>query len=102
MLLRLGRLFRTVGRDILVLWYACRHPATPRLMKFLALLLAVYIVSPLDLIPDWLAVFGWVDDISLIALGIPALLKLMPESAVRDARAAAGNWLARPGFRQQK
>lgn len=102
MLLRLGRLFRTVGRDILVFWYASRHPATPRLMKLVALLLAVYVFSPLDLIPDWLVGLGLVDDISLIALGIPALLKLMPENAVRDARAAAANWLTRPGFRQQK
>lgn len=101
MFFRLGRLFRAVGRDIVVLWYASRHPATPRLMKFGALLLALYILSPVDLIPDWLAVLGWVDDVSLIALGIPALLRLMPETALREARAAADGWL-RLKFRHNK
>ncbi|HZW12948.1 MAG TPA: YkvA family protein [Noviherbaspirillum sp.] len=102
MLLRLRRLFRAVGRDIVVLWYACRHPTTPWLMRLGALLLAVYIFSPVDIIPDWLAIFGWIDDVSLVALGIPALLKLMPEKALSDARAAADGWLSRPWFRQHK
>lgn len=93
MLLRLRRLLRTVGRDIVVFWYASRHPATPRLMKFGALLLALYIISPIDLIPEWLAVLGIVDDVTLIALGIPAFLNLMPEQAVQDARVAADGWL---------
>lgn len=95
MLLRLRRLFRIVGRDIVVLWYACRHPETPWLMKFAALLLAVYVVSPIDIIPDWLMLLGWVDDVSIVALGIPALLNLMPERALHDARMAADGWLSR-------
>lgn len=100
MFFRLGRLFRAVGRDIVVLWYASRHPATPRLMKFAALLLALYIISPIDLIPDWLALLGLVDDVSLIALGVPALLSMMPEQALHDARAAADGWL-RTKFRHK-
>lgn len=100
MLLRLRRLFRVVGRDIVVLWYACRHPATPWLMRLGALLLAVYIISPVDIIPDWLAFFGWIDDVSLIAFGIPALLNLMPAPALHDARVAADGWLSRSWFRK--
>lgn len=100
MLFRLGRLFRAVGRDIVVLWYASRHPATPRLMKFGILLLVLYVLSPIDLIPDWLAVFGLVDDVTLIALGIPVLLNLMPQQAVQDARIAADGWL-RSRFRHK-
>jgi len=93
MFFRLGRLLRVAGRDIVVLWYASRHPATPWLMKLAAVLLALYVPSPLDLIPDWLAVLGWIDDVSLIALGVPALLNLMPAHAVQQARAAADGWL---------
>lgn len=100
MFFRLGRLFRAVGRDIVVLWYASRHPATPRLMKFAALLLALYVISPIDLIPDWLALLGLADDVTLIALGVPALLSMMPEPALRDARAAADGWL-RSKFRHK-
>lgn len=102
MLFRLGRLFRAVGRDIVVLWYATRHPATPLLMKLGAFLMVLYVLSPIDLIPDWLALLGLVDDVSLIALGIPLLLKLMPEQVLQDARVAADGWLSRSRFWHNK
>jgi uncharacterized membrane protein YkvA (DUF1232 family) len=95
MFLRLLRLFRTVGREIVVLWYACRHPATPRFVKLGAALMALYILSPVDFISDLLPVLGWMDDVTLLAFGIPALLKLAPQSALRDAHLAAEGLLAR-------
>lgn len=95
---RLGRLFRTAGRDILVLWYACRNPATPVLLKLAAVLVAIYLFSPVDLIPDWLAILGWIDDVTLLAIGIPAVLRFVPEDALRDARAAAEGLLSRMRF----
>ncbi len=98
MLLRLGRLFRAVGREMIVLWYACRHPATPLRLKLAAILLALYVLSPLDLIPDWFAILGWVDDVTLLALGIPALLRFVPDQALRQARAAADTLLSRMRF----
>lgn len=98
MFFRLGRLFRAVGRDLLVLWYACRNPATPLLLKLAAILIGVYLFSPIDLIPDWLAILGWVDDVTLLALGIPAVLRYVPEDALRDARSAADGLLSRIRF----
>lgn len=95
MFFRLGRLLRAVGRDLLVLWYACRNPATPLLLKLAAVLVAIYLVSPIDVIPDWLAVFGWLDDVTLLALGIPAILRFVPEDALHEARNAANDLLAR-------
>lgn len=92
---RLGRLLRAVGRDLLVLWYACRNPATPILLKLAAVLVGIYLVSPIDVIPDWLALFGWLDDVTLLALGIPAILRFVPEDALRDAHNAADSLLAR-------
>lgn len=89
MLIRLGRLIRTAGRDIVVLWHACRHPGTPRLVKLAALLSALYVLSPIDIIPDWLVLFGWADDVTLLALAIPLLLNLIPEPVLAQARAAA-------------
>jgi uncharacterized membrane protein YkvA (DUF1232 family) len=71
-----------------VLWYACRNPSTPLLLKLAAVLLAVYTLSPVDLIPDWFAVIGWLDDVTLLAIGIPALLRFVPEPALQQARAA--------------
>jgi uncharacterized membrane protein YkvA (DUF1232 family) len=102
MFLRLGRLFRAVGRDLLVLWYACRNPATPGRLKLVTVLLGFYLFSPIDLIPDWLAVFGWIDDVTLLALGIPAVLRFVPAPVLQDARAAADGLLSRMRFRAGK
>jgi uncharacterized membrane protein YkvA (DUF1232 family) len=98
MFLRLGRLFRAVGRDILVLWYACRNPATPFRLKLVAILLGLYVFSPIDIVPDWLALLGLVDDVTLLAIGIPALLRFIPENALHDARIAADGLLSRMRF----
>ena len=98
MFLRLGRLFRAVGRDILVLWYACRNPATPFRLKLVAILLGLYVFSPIDIVPDWLALLGLFDDVTLLAIGIPALLKFIPENALHDARVAADGLLSRMRF----
>jgi len=98
MFLRLGRLFRSVGREILVLGYACRSPATPFRLKLAAILLALYVVSPIDILPDWLVLLGIVDDVTLLALGIPALLKFVPDRALHDARMAADGLLSRMRF----
>lgn len=100
MFLRLGRLLRAGGRDLLVLWYAWRNPATPLRLKLATLLLAVYLFSPIDLLPDWFALLGWIDDVTLLALGIPAILRLVPGTVLGDARAAADSALSRLGFRR--
>lgn len=92
MLLRLGRFLRMAGRDLVVLWYACRNPAAPRALKLAALLLALYVMSPLDVLPDWFAVLGWIDDITLLALAVPALLNLMPEPVLAQAHGTAARW----------
>jgi len=55
---RLRRLARVAGREVTVLWFACRHPATPRTVKLGAAFLAVYLLSPIDLVPDTLPVLG--------------------------------------------
>lgn len=99
MLLRLGRLFRLVGRDIVVLWYACRNPATPLALKLAALLLGIYVVSPIDIMPDWLPLLGWADDVTLLAFVVPALLRLVPHSALIQARTSAASFGRRFGGR---
>ncbi|MEN3294319.1 MAG: hypothetical protein V7642_3572 [Burkholderiales bacterium] len=95
MFLRLLRLIRTAGRDLLVFWYACRHPATPRALKIAGVLMALYVLSPVDLISDLIPVLGWIDDATLLALGIPALLRLVPQPALYEANAATEGLLSR-------
>lgn len=98
MLLRLGRLIRLIGRDLVVLWYACRNPSTPLLLKLGAVALTLYTLSPVDFVPDWLPVLGWLDDVTLIAFIVPALLKFVPQHALGDARMAAEGLLSRSRF----
>jgi uncharacterized membrane protein YkvA (DUF1232 family) len=95
MFLRLFRLFRILGRELLVLWHACRNPSTPPFVKLIAIVLALYVMSPIDLVSDLIPVLGWLDDVTLLAFGIPVLLKLVPQQALNQAQNAADGWLAR-------
>lgn len=65
-------------RDAFVLWYACRDPRTPWWQKGMALALACYGISPIDLIPDVIPVFGLMDDAVILPLGMMLLLRLLP------------------------
>lgn len=98
MWLRLPRLIRMIGRDALVLWYACHDPATPRVTKLAALLVALYVLSPVDLIPDWLPLAGWPDDATLLAFGLPLLLRSLPGPVQNNAHSAAARLLSRWKF----
>lgn len=98
MLYRLRRLLKSTGRELAVLWYACRHPATPLPVKAGALLLAAYLISPIDLIPDAIPILGWIDDVTLAALGVTAILKLVPLAALEDARRSGDRLLSKWAF----
>lgn len=95
---RLCKLIRAAGRDVLVLWYACRNPRVPGMYKLAAILLGLYVASPIDLAPDTLPLIGWLDDISLLALAIPAILKFIPTAPLQEANAAANQFLSRWTF----
>lgn len=102
MFLRLLRLLKLTGREAAVLWYACRNPATPLFIKIGALLLGIYMVSPVDLIPDGIPVLGWVDDVTLLTFAIPAILKLLPPSVLGEARIATERRFSRWSFWRSK
>lgn len=78
MLSRIRFLLKAGGRDAALLWYALRQPETPRFIKIGAILLALYVFSPLDVLSDLIPILGWLDDVTLLALGIPFLLKRVP------------------------
>lgn len=98
MFLRLFKLFKLAGRDATLLWYACRNPATPLPVKLGAVLLAFYVMSPIDLVPDALPMLGWMDDAALLAFAIPAILTLVPERVMSDARLSAERRFSRWTF----
>ena len=79
-----------IRKDAAVLWYALRHPARPAWLRPAVAMLAVYLLSPIDLIPDVLPVFGLVDDLVLIPLLVSWLVRMLPDALRRghadDAR----------------
>lgn len=76
-------------RDTLALYYAYRDPRTPWLARGWAALVAAYALSPIDLIPDFVPVLGYLDDLVLVPLGIVVAVRLIPATVLADSRARA-------------
>ena len=84
---RLTVLWTVLRGDARQLWFALRHPAAPGWLKLGTALIALYLLSPVDLVPDWLPLIGVVDDLVLVPLAIRWLLgRLPPEIAEATAR----------------
>ena len=84
---RLTLLWTLLRGDARQLWFAVRHPAAPGWLKLGTALIALYLLSPVDLIPDALPVIGWVDDLVLVPLAIRWLLKRLPPDIARATSA---------------
>src|ERR1700737_5038870 len=80
---------RSLRQEVLSIYFAARHPATPWYSKALALCVAGYALSPIDLIPDFVPVLGYLDDLVIVPLGILAVLRLIPPEIMRGPRALA-------------
>ena len=89
MLDRAKRWARGLKRDVNAIWLAARHPRTPRGAKLLALAVAAYALSPIDLIPDFIPVLGYLDDLLIVPLGILLVTRMMPPDLLAECRAAA-------------
>jgi uncharacterized membrane protein YkvA (DUF1232 family) len=87
---------RTIRQEVHAVYLAARDPRTPWYAKALALCVAGYALSPIDLIPDFIPVLGYVDDVVIVPLGILAAIKLIPKEVMADHRAAAGAAAERP------
>jgi len=85
MLKRLTLLWTVVRGDARQLWFALRHPAAPGWLKVATAMIALYLFSPVDLIPDVLPFIGVVDDIVLVPLAIRWLLNRLPPEIARAA-----------------
>ena len=86
---RFSALLTLVRRDGRLFWYALRHPDAPRWLRPAAFGLLLYAVSPIDLIPDFIAGLGIVDDAVLIPLAVHFMLKRLPPHILRQAQARA-------------
>ena len=87
---------RAIKRDAIAGYLAARDPRTPWFAKALALLVAGYALSPIDLIPDFIPVLGLLDDLILVPLGIMAVVRLVPPHVMAESREAAAVLAERP------
>jgi len=84
---------KQLKRDALVLWFALKNPQTPFLAKVVAFVTVAYALSPIDLIPDFIPVLGYIDDIILIPILVWITLKLVPDGVMIQSRQQAQEWL---------
>ena len=82
-------------RDVVALWIAARSPLTPFAAKAVAAMVAAYALSPIDFIPDFIPVLGYLDDIVIVPLGIALAIRLIPSALMDGFRARAAS-VARP------
>jgi uncharacterized membrane protein YkvA (DUF1232 family) len=87
---------RSIKADVVALSLAVRHPQVPWYAKLVAALVAAYALSPIDLIPDFIPVLGYLDDIVLVPLGILLAVRLIPSPLMRELRARAQAIAERP------
>jgi uncharacterized membrane protein YkvA (DUF1232 family) len=76
-------------RDTVAVWIASRDPRVPWYVKLLAATVAAYALSPIDLIPDFIPVLGYVDDIVIVPVGILLTARLIPADLMNEFRAEA-------------
>ena len=88
---------KRVKRDGVTLWFAGKHPKTPWYAKALGLFVVAYALSPIDLIPDFIPVLGYVDNVLLLAGLIWLTLQLLPPDVLTDCRGQADVWMQTQG-----
>lgn len=96
MLDRLRPIARRLKAQALVVHFAARDPRLPWTVRLLALLVAAYALSPIDLIPDFIPVLGLLDDLVLVPLGVALVMRLTPPEVRADARRRAEAAAERP------
>jgi uncharacterized membrane protein YkvA (DUF1232 family) len=87
---------RTLKRDVHAVYLAARDPQTPWYAKALAFAVAAYALSPIDLMPDFIPVLGYVDDLLIVPLGIALVIRLIPAEVMEKHRALAALAQERP------
>jgi uncharacterized membrane protein YkvA (DUF1232 family) len=87
---------RALKRDAYAVYFAARDPRVPWLAKALGIAVAAYAFSPIDLIPDFIPVVGYLDELIILPLGIALAVRLIPPEVLAEHRARAEAAQERP------
>jgi uncharacterized membrane protein YkvA (DUF1232 family) len=87
---------RSIKRDVVALWIAARDRRTPWYAKLAAAAVAAYALSPIDLIPDFIPVLGYLDDLVIVPAGIMLAVALIPADLMAEFRAKAADREGQP------
>jgi uncharacterized membrane protein YkvA (DUF1232 family) len=90
----LAQRMRHLKGETFALYLAARHPATPWYAKLFVAGVVAYALSPIDLIPDFVPVLGYVDDLILVPLGIAIAIRMVPPAVLAECRARANEAMA--------
>src|SRR3546814_2329413 len=86
-----------IKRDGVTLWFAGKHPLTPWYANALCLFVVAYALSPIDLIPDFIPVLGYLDDLILLPVLIWLTVTLLPPEVLAECRIQADEWMQTEG-----
>ena len=86
---RLRQWARRLKAEVIAMYFVMKHPETPLYAKVLAAIIVGYALSPIDLIPDFVPILGYVDDVILLPLGIALVIKLIPKNILEACRKEA-------------
>ncbi|WP_150523308.1 YkvA family protein [Roseibium sediminis] len=84
MIARLRRWARLLLKKAVLVWLAARDNRVPWLVRALAAIVAIYALSPIDLIPDFIPVFGLLDDLLLVPLGVWLVIRCLPPGLLAE------------------
>ncbi len=87
---------KDLKQQTLVVYFAARDPRTPWFVRVFALIVAAYALSPIDLIPDFIPMLGYLDDLVLIPLGLALVVRLIPAEVMLSAQQQAQTISDRP------
>lgn len=91
---KLKALVVTLKQDVLMLWFAIKNPATPLAPKLISGFAVAYALSPIDLIPDFIPVLGYLDELVILPVLIWLAIRFIPAAIIAQARVEAENWRA--------
>lgn len=93
---------RRLRRDVLVLWFAFKHPDVPLWSKAICLLAILYALSPIDLIPDVVPLLGIMDDVILVPALLWLTVRTLPSHVLEECKRRADDWIAAQVVRSKK